>query len=597
MRKLIWLVILIFLLSGCSKQADAIGAAPAEDTSNLKSYMEEPKVLISSGHQYEYENWIDEQIDFQADSISLQGDSFFVDMIFQDSFDDEKLKKAVSVEGLAGIPEISVYKLEGKTMLNIGCRQIEYGKKYSLIISEELTSTDGKRLKAPIKKEIMMQPDTTAKYTVVGNDGTYEASGRHSVIDSYAVGSMNFSPDPKTVAVDFSSEVDKESVESSVKEFLKDKDIKYSFVWEDPRSVKIKLDGFRGGEDEAYSIRMVNAKDKTGNPIIGDLYFVVGKSNWLGSINIKEKTDSALHRLPDKRYMVVQNPGITNTIIFDDTETKYAFNMDTKKLEKFKIDREYTLGIPGYRFAYSWKNSDDILLLNRVTGQVIDYSILDGSSKELFIIPKEIMNGQLIGMSVSPDGSKLALTREEGNDNVYVFNMNGKLLYKGENMYKVRTIEALGPVYSLQWLDNDTIVLEDNISTENKLDYNVIGININTGKKNIIAEHAYKPHAMPDNGLIKVERFKDFRSSDGTVEILREGKAISSFKTKLNEYGNFFFVDENTLVYNTYENEIISRHLDTGKFETLGNGYIIGLSQDKSKLYYMTNYKMLYYID
>jgi hypothetical protein len=165
-----------------------------------------------------------------------------------------------------------------------------------------------------------------------------------------------------------------------------------------------------------------------------------------------------------------------------------------------------------------------------------------------------------------------------------------------ERIYTNQGQLRLWDPYTAFWLDNSTIVLEDNVSTEAKPDYNVIGINIETGKKTLIAEHAYKPVTMPDKNLIKVEHFKDFASSNGSIEIIRSGKVIGSFGTKLNEYGNFFYVDENTLVFNRGD-EIFIYSVDTGKSETLGNGYIIGLSQDKGRLYYITNYMMLYYID
>jgi hypothetical protein len=449
MKKLVWLVMLLFLLAGCSKQADKIGAAPAADNENPKGYMAEPQILLSSMHQYNGESWLDEQVELKDSSFQSSGDGLSVSIIFQDGLDEGKLKDAVMLENFSGTPEISFFKDQSKTILYANYRNLENNKKYSLIISNKLENKEGKTLKAAIKKEITLKADTTAKYAVIGTEGIYPALGRHTVVDSYAVGSMNLSSESKTVSVDFSGEVDSKSVEQSVYNSLQGRGLKYSFEWKSPQSLLIRLDRFKNGEDSPYCISMAAAKDIDGNPIYGDLYFLTDKANWLGSIDLKGKSDAALHKFPDKRYMAVQDPNIGNSIILDDTEAKYIFNTGTKKTEKIDLDIEFTLGIPEVKFLHSWISSNEILLLNRATGQLINYSTLDGSSKELFKIPTDMLTGNLMGMSLSPDGNKLAIAREEGSSNIYVFGMNGKQLYKGADIYKPRAVEALGSVYSL----------------------------------------------------------------------------------------------------------------------------------------------------
>jgi hypothetical protein len=159
-----------------------------------------------------------------------------------------------------------------------------------------------------------------------------------------------------------------------------------------------------------------------------------------------------------------------------------------------------------------------------------------------------------------------------------------------------RFLELFGSAANIKWLDNETMVLEDNLFKADKQDYNVISIHIKTGIKTLIAEHAFRPAVFEGGSLIKVESFKEFGMSDRSIDFIKDGKLIKSFQAGNFLYDNFHFSDENTVIYN--ENDKIRMyHIDNGKTEVLGNGYIIGLSAEGSKVFYMTNHKMLYYID
>jgi hypothetical protein len=316
------------------------------------------------------------------------------------------------------------------------------------------------------------------------------------------------------------------------------------------------------------------------------------------------KKDSVLYKFPDKRYMTVQNNKINNSIILDDTASKYVFNITIEKQEKININSEYTAGIPSLSFIYSWLDSDTMVLLNKADGKVNSYSVKDGGSKELFTLPKEIKESSIIEISASLDGSKLAVAYETLPQGDYskhdfiinVFDMKGNSIYKSENQFIPRFQELFGSVANIKWIDSDTIVLEDNLFANDKQDYNVISINTKTGKKSVIAEHAFRSAVFPGKDLIKVESFKEFGVGERSIDILKNGKKIKSFKAEPYLYDNFHFFDENTLIYNEND-KILIYYIDKGKSEQIGSGYIIGLSKDSSKLYYMTNHKMLYYID
>lgn len=599
MKRILLIMISIILLAGCSKPVDNVVDVP-----NPKGYMTEPQILISSGHQYKEESWMEGDIELKDSSVVLQGDSFHISVIFQGIVSENTLKEAIRVEGFEGTPEANINIHEGKTVYYTGYRGIESNKHYKLIISKDIADSAGKTLKADIQKDIMLKPDVVALYTLVGEQAAFKNLGRYATVDEYAVENMNLTPDPKVFEVDFSAAVDQGSVEESIKQGFEDKGLKYKFEWRNSQKLVLKVDGFKNGEASPYVVSMSSAKDLEGNPVYGNLYFLTSKPNYLGSIDLRSKKDSILYKFPDKRYMTIQNPKINNSIILDDTETKYSFNMSAKTASKIDINREFTAGIPSLSFVYSWLDSDKMVLLNKVDGTVISYSTVDGSSTKLFALPVEIVKSNVIELAASPDGTKIAVVYEtlppgqmdKHDFIIHVFDIKGESIYKGENQFMPRFLELFGTAANIKWLDNETMVLEDNLFTAEKQDYNVISINTKTGIKSLIAEHAFRPAVLEGGNLIKVESFKEFGMSERSIDFIKNGKKIKSFKAGAFLYDNFHFSDENTVIYNEND-KILVYYIDKGKTEVLGNGYIIGLSEDSSKLYYMTNHKMLYYID
>ncbi|HYE12758.1 MAG TPA: hypothetical protein VEF53_21570 [Patescibacteria group bacterium] len=604
MKKVLYIMIIaILLLAGCSKTVDNV--KPLPDVPNPNGYMTEPQIFIGIGHQYRQEGWLDgESVELKENNIELQGDSFNLSIIFQGSIAEEKLREAVSVEGFEEKAAISIIPSEGKTVFYGNYADIIANKPYKLTISKDIADAEGKTLKADIQKEIILKPDVTAFYTLHGLYESYGDLGRIETMDQYAVGSMNLSLDPKTIEIDFSAPVDQKSVEDSIKQGLNDKGLQLGFEWSNAKKLTLKVDGFKSEEDMPYVISMSTAKDAEGNGVFGNLFFLTSKPNFLGAIDIKAKKDALLYKFPDKRYIAVQNGKVNNSIVLDDTEAKYIFNIAAKQQEKVDLNREYTLGIPNLGFVYSYLDSDTMILLNKIDGTVISYSTLDNSSKELFALPIEIIKSNVIEIAASPDGSKLAVVYETlppGEQDkhdfiINVFDMSGNVVYTGKNLFTPRFHELFGSIANMKWWDNESLLLEDNLSLENQQDYNVISINIKTGKKSLMAEHAFRPALLPGKDLIKVESFKDYNSGERSIDIIKDGKKIKSFKAEPYQYDNFFFGDENILIYNEND-KILAYDIDKGKSEALGNGYIIGLSENGSKVYYMTNHKMLYYID
>ncbi|MDF2531152.1 MAG: hypothetical protein K0Q65_733 [Clostridia bacterium] len=604
MKKLIFLVVIILLLAGCSKTIDIETAAP--DVPNPNGYMTEPLIFVSSGHQYKQEGWSEESVEIIENNIELQGTSFSINIIFEGSIAEDKFKEAVMVEGFEEEAAISIIPSEGKTVFYGNYTGITANKPYKLMISKDIADSEGKTLKNDIQKEIMLSPDTTALYTFASSEGSFGGLGWQNVADAFAVGNMNWSPDPKTIIVDFSAEVDAASVEQSIRESFSDKNIKFNFDWNNTKKLTLKLENFKGGDPEPYMISMVHAKDLEGNPVYGNLFFTTSKHNYLGSIDMMDRKDSVVYKFPDRRFMTVQSHKINDNIILDDTEAKYVFNITGKTSSKIDINRDYILGIPDLSFKHSWLDSSTIIMVARTDGTIVSYSTIDGSSTELFALPIEIVKSNIIDISASPDGSKLVVIHETMNPETYgwnkygfhisVFDMSGNHLQRFDDVFKPRFMEIFGAVSDIQWLDNETLILEDNISSENQLDYNIISVNIKTGKKTLIAEHAFKPVVLTGKDIIKLESSKDFNTGEGSIEILKNGKKAVGFQKEAYQYNNFFFADENTLIYNEND-KILAYDIDKGKSEVLGNGYIIGVTENGSKVYYMTNHRMLYYID
>lgn len=603
MKRIIWILILIFLFAGCSKVAAPVVETP-DDTPNPNGYMNDPQILIGNGHQYKQESWIGDSTELKDNKIQLQGNSFNVNIIFQGNIPEEAFKNAVRVEGYEQTAAVDITPSEGKTAFYGNYPEIDTSKTYKLVISKDIVDSQGKTLKTDIVKEITFMPDTTALYTFASKEGTYSNLGWQNVMDAFAVGNMNWTSEPKTILIDFSAEVDQDSVEQSIIAGLSGKGAKYSFEWNDTKKLTLKLENLKDGEPEPYMISMAHAKDLEGNQVYGNFFFVTSKHNYLGSIDMKTKRNTEIHKFPDKRYMTIQSGKVNDSIILDDTDEKYVFHIKDKNTSKVDLDREFISGIPGLSFRYSWLDSNTMVLLNRNDGKVISYSTLNGESKILFALPESIIKSNVIEIAASPDGSKLAVAYEtlpaqdltDHDFLIEVFDMSGSSLYKGENLFMPRFMEIFGSIANLKWLNEDTLILEDNLSKENKLDYNVISLDIKSGKKTVVAEHAFKPAVIPSAGLIKIESFEDFDSGKRSIDIFKNGKKIKSFKAASYQYDNFFFSDENTLVYNEGE-KIHAYAIDKGKSELIGKGTIIGTSEDGSRVFYITNHRMLYYID
>ncbi|MDF2592668.1 MAG: hypothetical protein K0S75_2134, partial [Clostridia bacterium] len=222
----------------------------------------------------------------------------------------------------------------------------------------------------------------------------------------------------------------------------------------------------------------------------------------------------------------------------------------------------------------------------------------------LFKLPKDMIKTNIIEIAVSPDKNKLAVAYETlppGEQDkhdfiIRVFNMSGKSIYRGNNLFMPRFLELFGSTANMKWLDNESLVLEDNVTKGSQFDFNIINVNVNTGNKTTMVQHAFKPVVLPGKALMKVESFKDFGTGESNIDIIKNGKKIRSFKARPYQYDNFIFADENTLVYNEGETLLVY-YIDKGRSEMLGTGHIIGLTEDGSQVYYMTNHKDLYYID
>ena len=600
MKKILLLIATILVLAGCSKNVDI-------DVPNPNGYMTEPQILLSSEHVYKQESWVSDDIELKNSSITLQGDSFFATIVFQGSVSEEKLRAAVKVEGYSGLSEVTITPSEGKTVFYGAYRNLDKNKPYKLVISKEIADSEGKTLKLDIQKEVTLKADTIASYTLVGVDGVYKDLGRYSIPDDYDVQNMNLSTASKRIMIAFSDEVEQVSTENSIKAGLKNKALKVSFTWLNSKSLEVLLEGFAEGKDEPCAIRMDTAKDKNGKNIYGSLYFLVGKANSLGVIDINSKVSTVLKKFADKRYMSIQGERIGKTIVIDDVLSKSVYDISSNHINRIDVDdagSKYIPGIPGINFIYSWLDSDHLILLDRDNGSVLNYSTLEGNGKELFKLPKDITNTNIIEIAISPDGSKLGVAyetlptgeKDKHDFIIRVFDMSGHSIYKGDNLFVPRILELFGSVANMKWVDNESLILEDNLTMENQFDFNVISINISTGNKAIIAQHAFKPVVFPGKALLAVESFKNFGTGDGSIDILKEGKKIKSFKAKSYQYDNFFFSNENTLIYNEKE-KIFAYYINQGKSEVIGNGRIIGLSEDGGKVYYMTNHRDLYYID
>lgn len=406
----------------------------------------------------------------------------------------------------------------------------------------------------------------------------------------------------KTFKLKFTKDVDKKSVENSITEDPSFNGLKCTFNWINERELELKVEGFKGDKavDYQYTINVSNGLDCEGFKITCNFYFNANKPNTIGYIDIPSKSDNIIKEMSDRSFMTYDNTIVGRYILLDGVYAKWVYDIEKDSLIK-NINAVSSVG------AFNGSvDEDSYIWYDGNQNSIVQYSPADNNNKTLFkcsFIPDN-MNWAVKEIKISPNGKLIAFAVCNcqagfwGKGSLYILSPDGRVLYKYEAPYYYISIKEHFYPPDMVWLDDSHILLDTQVKPDGSEAGNITCVNINDGSSEIYYKGAMEPVTLPGKDLVMIRKVTD----GNEYVLLSGGKQIGSINNKSDEYPqgitiyNAYFMDENSLVYNKGE-DIMLYNISSRLQVLLGRGHIFGISQDRTKVYYMTNYQILYYFD
>lgn len=583
-------LILVLFFKNWSAQPMKQPAAPVEqgeiehgDNDSKLKYFPNPKITVTNIHRNEKDpvnsGWMGETFIYNGSPMRIPGGGFIITVEFSSTINRESVLENIKLSGPGEI------KMETRSFptLYFNCNSMKPGEKYTLDIPKGIKDVFDNTLERDIKIEITGAADTYAHYTLLSKDYTYNLDDYINTEFVYITNS------PKTIIIDFTKDVNKESVEKCISNQLSSLNMENSIKWLGDRKLELKASNLP--KENGFMINMEGALDSEGFRIIGNLNTASGKPNSLGFIDMNTKASTIMKELADKRYMAVQNPSIKRYIILDDSTVNYIFDTEENKI----INR--------FNGGRVWVDEDKSILFDCQSKSLLIHSLKDNSTKVIYSLAYLPDDWSIRMFDLSPDKKKIAVTLSpseqgyRGKGDLCIISLDGKLLYEYKSIADVKPIKVGPEIHDFDWLDNCNIVIENN-ENSSRIDLSLIKVNIETGIKETILRNALTPVTLPGKDVILAERCRDGAARYSEFTVIQEGKETAQINMKTDKYpegcmlSNFFFIDENKLVCNA-EDEIILFDIKSNTKEVLGKGNIIGLSKDKDKVYYITDYQNL----
>lgn len=534
------------------------------DVSEQKQYMKRPEIIFTSGHSYrEGEGWLGKNTEINGNSLRASGDSIFLEIIFDTAIDYESIKEKIK---LIGSDNFIIEKHPSKeNALRILARNIESSKTYQLYIPKTIIDTKGNPLEDDIRIDIVVEKEAKAFYTFVGQEVTINDLGERT--DDFGNIHTTLPATNKTITflVDFTKNVDKESVENSIKKNLNHEG-QVNFEWVNKQKLKLTLNNFP--TDKEYVVSMEEAKDESNNKIIGNLFFTVLEPTQLSSINLQTRKGKLLKEFVDLPYMVVPSEDYEQYFIADDAKKKYIVDVEHNSMKELQRNLKYAFGFPNYEWYSNWLNSHTALALDEDSNSIFTHDFINGEVNKLFTIPLKI-EPMIYDIKLSPNRDKIAITNSINEMNMYVFSLKGEMLFNGEKIANNHTRHNSTVSMYLQWLDDNTIVFQD--------EKDIAKLDLTTGVKETIIKDAQEPVVCQNGNYLLVKKFKENKF----VYNISDNQEIELGS----DIGNFTPVSKNKFLYNQ-EQDIVLFDISQNKKETIGKGKIVGVSPDKETIYY-----------
>lgn len=591
---------LLSLVSGCGKTVDVNkDTLPPEKLiqPDKSAFAAVPKITVATHHGITLANYREEELsEPQAvigNVLQLAGNGFSFDLVFETEMDKDSVLKGVRLEGYQG-SNAEIATFDGK-IFHCNYPDPEWDKPYIFYVEKEIKDAQGRTLLEETRLEVTITKDTFANFTLFGEDGTYE-NLRTSIANAALASGLALTDAPKVVVAQFSKEVNSKSVENSIAKGFEGRKVNYRLEWLDQQKLRMELNGFENSE-KPYKISLDDAVDTNGFKIYGNLYFTTGKPCEIGYVEVASKNHSVVNKFRDMRYEIWHSPYVGDYVIVDYPAPK-VFDLKSKQFGDEFARMDYVMFGRNLGMKAVWFNQDSVLFYDHEQGKIRRHTFKDKRVQDLFKLPGASQNSEKpIEMVLSPDRQKLALVDIAGGGveskfDISVFSLSGKLLFQSEKFPIPRMVQNL-VAFNLAWLDDRNLVLENERQ-------DIVRIDIQTGKKQLLVSNAIEPVVDPLSGNLMVTRTKerDDRGyyEDRTYLVIKDGVETEIGRGSANEFTNAYFLDKDKLVFNR-KGDIVLFDLSSKNEEILGQGEIFGVSEDRTRVYYLTNYQKLLYFD
>lgn len=550
-----------------------------------------PKIVIKTMYLYADQQWEGEFYDLKGSSATLTGDEYYLSVKFDRPMNEESVMKGIQLIGYKDPIMRSYSKASNEALASF--KNVQAGKEYTLSIAKTVKDENGNSLKSDIKIKLVFKEYTRASYSLIGDEDTYTQLQNKPGVEPADVGEMHITNSPKRFIVDFTNDVNRTSVEKSLtlgleraqRELLDTAKLTTRLKWLNNRKLQIDLSGFPTDREAVYTISMESAVDKFGYRIVGDLTFATAEANRIGYIDLDSKKETTLVEMKDKRYMVHANPNIQDYIILDNGRNRHIYNLRKKGI----VDSlEASLFFDEHQV--DWFSPEMMFLYKASDREMKRLSLRDGSVTAVVSLAFLGNQPQVAGFSLSPDKKKFVVFADgDGLDDrmfdMLVYSIDGKLLLHAKDFVKVFGREMIGVFIYHGWLDNRYIIAEESMYQVGR---NLVTLDTSLGTKKSYLKSGSEPAALAGKNLLRY-----FREQDGRYIFVKNGHTIDlkypDVFTK-----NHFFVDESRVVFNRGD-QIILYDFDKRGETVLGQGTIFGISADRKRVYYMTNFRGMVY--
>lgn len=428
---------------------------------------------------------------------------------------------------------------------------------------------------------------TVAHFDLLGQDGVYLDIGYNTKNDTYNYGedgyvsARHLTQAPKDIRITFSRAVERASVESSIRQGLKDKPELMTFRWIDDRTLLFHLDA-QGRKDPEnlperfYQITLKQARDARGNPVHGGISFYVNEPCRLSRIDLLTRQVRPVRQFRDKIYMSFCFPMIGRLTLLDDGRHEFLFD-----LHKGRLDPK---PLPGWNDARNMCWLDESRYVKVLDNRLVLRNVTDGKETVVYdALPKGLGADAI---ALSPDRRKAALLMEP---HLFVISIDGRMLYQSRDRIKLYQHEYLAPEAKLNWAGADALIYDalERPEWETTSCCNIYKLNLSTGQTETMIRNARKPAISPRGARVVFMR----TNQDGvqTYWDYYAGRERELTSCHDRECENFLFLDENRMAFER-DQSIILLDLDNNRESVPGAGAIIGLSPDRRHLY-INSYK------